>query len=160
VRVVESSLNATIMGNATRRGHRPSLASRRFGYAVSILIDLALWYGVLVWPGWSVLPFLTPATELVLPIVITSFIVGALVNVVWFVHDPAWLRALGNLVTTMVAVAVGVRVWEVFPFDFGAAEGWPLLVRVLLGLGIVGALIGALTWFIVFVVALIRARDA
>jgi hypothetical protein len=62
-------------------------------------------------------------------------------------HDPVWLKALGNLLTTLVAIAVGIRVWQVFPFDFGASAGWALLVRVLLVVGIAGALIGALAWF-------------
>jgi hypothetical protein len=126
---------------------------------VSIFIDLALWYAVIVWPGWSVLPFLTSATPRVLPVLIASFLVGAAVNLVWFLRDPAWLKAAGNVLTTLVAVAVGVRVWQVFPFDFGSAAGWALVVRVLLGVGIAGAAIGALAWFTALVAAVVRRES-
>ena len=45
-----------------------------------------------------------------------------------------------------------IRLWQVFPFDFADGTAWPVLVRVLLLLGIVGGAIG----IVVNLVALVR----
>jgi hypothetical protein len=71
-------------------------------------------------------------------------------NALYLVHDPAWLKALGDLATTGVGIAVLVRFWQVFPFDFGDASfDWALLARIMIVLGIIGSAIG-------LVVALVR----
>ena len=45
--------------------------------------------------------------------------------------DPPWLRALGNVLTTGISLAVMVRSLQVFPFDFGQSEvDWALWVRI------------------------------
>jgi hypothetical protein len=41
------------------------------------------------------------------------------------------------------ALAVLVRVWQVFPFDFGGSSvDWPMIVRTALVFAIVGTVIG------------------
>ena len=52
-------------------------------------------------------------------------------------------------------MAAIVRVWEVFPFDFtGGWTGWPVLVRVLLVIAMVGSVIGAVAELVNLVRAL------
>jgi hypothetical protein len=49
-----------------------------------------------------------------------------------------------------------VRIWQVFPFDFGdSSVDWTLLARVALGLGIVGAAIGVIVNAVGFVKAVV-----
>jgi hypothetical protein len=75
---------------------------------------------------------------------------------VYLVRDPDWLRAAGDLLGLSVGVVAMLRIWEVFPFAFGAGPvDWALVVRVLLVLGITGSGIGIL----VAVVRLVKSLD-
>ncbi|MCK8672868.1 hypothetical protein M1M07_17375 [Rhodococcus sp. HM1] len=117
-----------------------SAAARRVGYVVAVLIDAAMLYAINVRPGWEVVPFLTEDTPAVLGWVNASIVVGLVANLVYLVRDPRWLKALGDIATTAVGLVALLRIWQVFPFDFGTdAFDWPLVVRILLGLGIVGS---------------------
>lgn len=124
---------------------------RRFGYALSIVFTTLVAYAILVWPGWAAVPFLTDDTWLVLPLLFFSMVVSVAINVLLIVRDPVWLRALGDAVNAAIAIAVGVRVWRVFPFDF--PDPWPLVARILLGVAIVCSAIG-------FVASLVRVAVA
>ena len=131
---------------------RPTVGARRFGYVVAVLVNAAMLYAVNRWPGWEVLPFLTADLVLVLGLVNASIVVNLAANLVYLVRDPRWLRALGDLLTTAVGLVALVRMWQVFPFDFsGDWDGWTLVVRLLLGLGIVGSAIGLVTACVSFV---------
>lgn len=135
------------------RRTRPSAASRRVGYVVSAAVNAVLLYLVNVRPGWEAVPFLTPATVLVLPLVNASMVVSLAANLVYALYDPAWLKALGDLATTAVGLAALVKIWQVFPLAFtDTTLPWETVARVLLAVGIVGSAIGIL----VAAVALIR----
>ncbi|HZK59957.1 MAG TPA: hypothetical protein VFC59_08875 [Cryobacterium sp.] len=128
--------------------------ARRVGYLIAALINGALLYFANVWPGWQVLPFLADNARQVLDIVNVSLIAGIVVNVVYLFLDLSWLKALGDLVTLGIGLAVLARLWQVFPFDFqGSSFDWALLVRILLVVAGVGSAIG----IIVQVVMLIRS---
>ena len=117
----------------------------RSGSIGSAIVNALLLYGINVWPGWRVLPFLTADMPRALDLINASLIAGIIVNLVCAVIRARALLALGNLVVMGVGVAAMMRLWEVFPFDFGASwSGWPVVVRVLLVLGIVGSVIGAI----------------
>jgi len=134
---------------------RPSAAARRAGYSVAAAINIVLLYLINQRPGWDAVPFLTQDTVHVLPLVNASLIVGLAVDLVQLFRDPPWLVALGGMATTGIGAAVLVRMWQVFPFDFGEASfNWPLLTRVLLALGVIGSLAG----FAAQAVALAGAR--
>ncbi|TQJ33513.1 hypothetical protein [Arthrobacter sp. SLBN-122] len=133
---------------ADRTTTRPS---GNFGSAI---VNALLLYGINIWPGWQVLPFLTADMARVLDLINASLIAGIIVNLVCVVIRARALLALGNIVVMGFGVAALLRLWEVFPFDFGDGwSGWPVVVRVLLVLGIVGSVIGA----VVEVVNLFRA---
>lgn len=126
----------------------------RSGNLGSAIVNGLLLYGINLWPGWQVLPFLTADMSRVLDLINASLIAGIIVNLVCVVIHARTLMALGNLVVIGFGVAAMLRLWEVFPFDFGTSwSGWPVLVRVLLVIGIVGSAIGA----VVEVVNLFRA---
>jgi hypothetical protein len=122
---------------------RPSVAARRFGYIVAAAITAAIWFVINVWPGWQDLSFLTDQTTEVLWLVNVSLVVSVAVNLIYAVYDPVWLKALGDLVTTSIGLAVLVRAWQVFPFDFSDYSiDWAVIARVVLVIGIVGSCIG------------------
>jgi hypothetical protein len=139
------------MSRTTER-KRPSAGARRAGYAVAVLVNAALLVAVNGWPGWEALPFLTPDTELVLGLVNASMLASLAANAVYLLHDPPWLRALGDVATTSVGLVALVRIWQVFPLDFGDSSfDWALVAHVLLGVAIVGSVIGILVGLTSFV---------
>jgi hypothetical protein len=124
---------------------RPEVATRRTGYAIAMFINAVMFYLINVSPGWQVLPFLTDDTHLVLGFINASIGAGIVANAVYLVQDPPWLKALGEAVTTGVGLAAMVRLWQVFPFDFGPASvDWAFVARVVLVVSIIGAAIGVL----------------
>jgi len=120
----------------------PRPGSRRPGYVVAVAVNAGLLYLLNRNPGWQAVPFLTPAMGRVIGVVNLSIVVGLAANLVYVVWDPAWLRALGDLTTTGVGLLAMLRLWQVWPFDFPAGTPWELLTHVMLGLGLLGAVVG------------------
>lgn len=117
----------------------PSPAARRTGYVFSVVINAALLFGINVWPGWDVLPFLTDDFTLLLGLVNASLVVSILVQVVYLARDDWPVKQLGDIVSLVLPIVVGVRMWQVFPFDFGTQTfDWELLFRIAIGVGVVG----------------------
>lgn len=118
--------------------------STRSGSVGSVIVNALLLWGINIWPGWQVVPFLTDGMTRVLDLINVSLIAGIIVNLVFVLVRNRAVMALGNLVVLGIGLAAVIRMWEVFPFDFGNSwSGWPVLVRVFLVLGIVGSIIGA-----------------
>src|SRR5665647_3151937 len=106
---------------------RPSLAARRFGYLVAAAADVVL-------------------------LVTLSLVAGIVVNVVWFLTDPLWLRSLGEMVTAAISVVVLSRVLALFPFSFDDGSMLRTVFRVVLVVALVGTAIAV----VVHLVAMIR----
>ena len=141
------------MSHATVR-ERPAVGASRFGYTIGVVVNAAMLYAVNVWPGWQAVPFLTADTVTVLPLVNASMLVSLVANAVYVVHDPAWVRAFGDLATSAVGLLGLVRIWQVLPFDFDdATVDWELVTRWVLGIGIAGSAIA----IVVALVSLVRA---
>lgn len=131
---------------------RPGPPSRRVGYAVAIVVNVVFFLLVNVWPTWRVVPFLTEATRELIVLVNLSLIAGVVVNILNLVLDLAWVRAVGEIVTSVIALIVVVRFWIVFPFDFPASGfDWVLVTRVLLGLAMAGTIISVIVQVVVLV---------
>jgi len=130
------------VSTTTRREakRRPAPGVRRAGYVVAVLIQAALLFAINKWPGWDVVPFLDAEFPRVLGLVNASVVAGLVANLVYLVHDPRWLRSLGDAVTTTAGLVAMVWIWQVFPFDLG--PGWALVFHTLLVVAIVGSIIG------------------
>jgi hypothetical protein len=130
-----------------------SRGAQRVGYAIGALVNVVLAWVVNVWPGWESVGFLTSDTAEVIPLVNLSLLLGAVLNLIYIVADPPWLKALGSLATTGITVAVMVRLLAVFPFDFGDdASLWEPITE---GLLILMVVVTALA-FVVQTVQLLR----
>ncbi|MFP4635659.1 MAG: hypothetical protein ACLFRD_07355 [Nitriliruptoraceae bacterium] len=120
-----------------QRPRRVPTSAKRVGYLAAAVIN-----GVLLWVahqllGWGWPGFLTDDFEQVLGILTASFVASILANLALAAHHRGRFRAFADLVTAGFALAVGVRLWEVFPIDFtGYATDWSGVVRVALGVGI------------------------
>jgi hypothetical protein len=116
---------------------RVPTSAKRVGYLVAAAL-----HGVLLWAvhqllDWGWPGFLTADFERMLGLVTASVIAGIVVNLALAVHHRVRSRAFADLVTAAFALAVGLRMWEVFPFDFtGYAIDWSAPMRVALGVGI------------------------
>ena len=91
---------------------------RRAGYVIAVAINaVMLWiaHQLLDW-GWP--RFLTEDFEELLPVITWSLVASIVVNALFVVADPPWFKALCNVVTSAISLAVAVRTWQVFPFDF------------------------------------------
>ncbi|HET7397023.1 MAG TPA: hypothetical protein VFJ94_00765 [Intrasporangium sp.] len=131
---------------------RPAVASRRFGYAVALLVNGAMLYAVNRWPGWEAVPFLTADTPKVLGIVNASIAAGVVANALYLLVDSVRFKALGDIVTTSIGLVAMVVIWQVFPFAFGPGSvDWALVVRVLGVVAIVGSGIAILVSLTVLV---------
>lgn len=140
------------------RNRRQSRAARRGGNLVSIIINAVVLYLLNAHPGWRSISFLTPATAQVIGLVTLTLVAGIVANAVYFIAEPRWLRAIGDLATLTIALVTMVHVWEVFPFAFhGSMAFWSVIVRVILMIGIVGASIGILYSFGVLIKGTVRA---
>lgn len=118
-------------------------------------VNAVLLFLINVTPGWSILPFLTPDMSIVLPWINASMVAGILANVVYLIRDTPRIKSIGDLVTQAIGLVAMIRLWQVFPFDFGAdANAWATVVRVVLIVGVVGTAIA----MIVSVVISIRGR--
>src|SRR5690348_16409343 len=121
------------MASATT-GRRPaSVRARRAGYAAAVAINGPLLFGINVAPGWSIGPFLTPDISAVRPWITASLVAGVLANGVYLFRDTPRVKGLGDLIAAVVGLVATVRLWQVFPFEFGAdPNAWSTVVRVLL----------------------------
>ena len=136
---------------------RPAVAARRFGYILGVLVNAAMLYLANVWPGWQSAPLLTENTTRVLWLFNVSVVVGMAVNVLYLAYDPVWLTALGAVMTTGIGLAVLVRVWQVFPFDFGASGiDWGLVVRIALVVAVAGTAVAIVVQVVSFFRAVCR----
>ena len=139
-------MTSTVPNRTTRSG------SRRLGYLIAAVINGAMLYAVNVWPGWEVLPFLTEETPLILDLVNLSLIAGMIINIVNLVFDLAPVKALGDLILLGIGLAVLVRAWQVFPFDFAdSGFDWALLVRAILAVAFFGSIIGIIAQLVILI---------
>jgi hypothetical protein len=123
---------------------RQPVAVRRSGYAVAVVVNAAMLWLVNIWPGWESLSFLTDETPDVLVLVNLSLAASAVVNLAHLGYDAPWAVALGAIVTTVLGLAGLIRIWQVFPFDFGGTFDWAAVTRVVLVVAMVGSVIGLL----------------
>ncbi|HEX5116896.1 MAG TPA: hypothetical protein VFW65_17020 [Pseudonocardiaceae bacterium] len=130
---------------------RPSAGSRRAGYAIAALVNVALLVLIHWWPTWRAVPFLTEATVDVLAPVTVVLVLSIATSVAYLAYDRAWFVALGRTVTGLAGVAVTVRILRVFPFDFGEATTWATLVRIALIVALLGGALGVLAQLVVLV---------
>lgn len=110
---------------------------RRIGYVIAAIGNaVVLWasHQLLDW-GWPA--FLTRDFEAALGLVSASLIAGICVNLALAVHHRGRFRLLADLVTAVFGLVVGLRLLDVFPFDFtGYATDWSGVTRAVLVFGI------------------------
>lgn len=142
-----------------------SVATRRFGYAVAVAVNLVMLVvanSLLDW-GWPA--FLTPEFSDVLPVLNLSLTATILINVAYMNYDPPRFKSACEIVLGAISMTVLARTWTVFPFDFSPyrsfewiAFDWDHVARLVLIVAMVGVGIGMLVAFIRWVSATVDPR--
>lgn len=146
----------TVTTSESLSHHRPDAMRRRVGYSVSIVVNSVLLVAILGVPGWDVLPFLTDDFRQVLGWVVAGLIAGVVANAIYVVADPPAIKALGDLVIDALGLVALIRLWQVFPFDFGDSTfPWSTIVRVVLVVGMAGT---AVAMIVLIVQTVLRRR--
>lgn len=139
----------------------PSVTTRRFGYVVAIAVNAFLFYAANNLLAWEWPPFLTEDFERVLPLLSVSIVANMVVNAAYLAYDPRWFRALGDVVTAAISLAVVARMLAVFPFDFSPyAFDWETLTRIGLVIVIVAISIGIVAGTIKLIGDVVRGSAA
>ena len=141
----------------TASPQRTSVAARRAGYAVAVLINVAFLWAVNIWPGWEVSPFLKAETAMEIGVVNACIWINLVINVLYAIDDNAWIKFFGTLASNVVGIFAMLRIWDVFPFDFGETTfDWALVTRIVLVVGIAGSVIAMIAAVVTFAKALSR----
>ncbi len=118
----------------------------QFGYMVAIAVNIAMLVianNILAW-GW--VPFLTADFEQVLWLINLSLLATIAVNVVYLAYDAEWFKSVCQIGLGGITVAVAVRTYQVFPFDFSASQfNWEPVTRFVIVLTVIGTVITMIT---------------
>lgn len=119
---------------------------RRTGYAVTVLLNLAILFVVINLVEWDVFPWLTDDFSTVVPWIAFSLAATIALNLAYLFQDSQPLRSLGQIVLNLISIVVISQFFRVFPFDFSQYSfNWEVVARLLLALAMVGAGIGVIT---------------
>ncbi|MEN8235170.1 MAG: hypothetical protein ABFR89_09645 [Actinomycetota bacterium] len=106
---------------------------RRVGYTVAVIVNVVLFVIVINLLDWGWIPFLTEEFEDLLPIIILSVGVSAVVNFLWIFYDAKWFRATGQIIDNVTSLLVVIATYKVFPFDFSPYRiNWEAIVKVVI----------------------------
>lgn len=115
---------------------------RRVGYAIAIAINVAMLVVVTNPSARDAVPFLTAAFVDVMPLLQLSLFATAVINAIYLWYDDRAFRSTTQIALAGLAIAVTLRLYDVFPFDFSSyGPLWETGIRAALILGIVGSAI-------------------
>jgi len=128
---------------------RPSKGTRRFGYGISIVVQVALLILVNNLVAWDIAPFITDEFNNLVPYINVSLAASMVVNVVYFAFDARWFKSFTQAILNVISLVVIVQSYRIFPFDFSESDfNWTALARtglvvlmVLVGIGIIGEVV-------------------
>lgn len=126
----------------TPRG-RIGRQARQFGYLVAAAINAVMLYVANRLLEWEWPSFLTQDFDQVLPIVQASLIAGVVINLAYVGFDAPWFKSIGQIVISAIGLAVAVRMFTVFPFDFSRYDfAWDTVARAVIVVAIIGSALG------------------
>jgi hypothetical protein len=142
--VPEESSSSQTWGSRTVR--------RRVGYAIAVVVNSVLLVLVNAVPGWQAVPFVTGDAAEVIFFVNLSLVVGIITNSLNAVFDQRWLRAVGELVSSGVALVMLIQLWRVFPFVFAdPSVDWALIVRTVIGFAIGACVVSMIVQIVILI---------
>lgn len=139
------NMTTTEIRPATDRKPTQPPATRRFGYLIAIAVNFGLIAVVNNILEWDIVPFLTSDFSRLVGFISLSIALTIAANVIYLAYDPAWFKSLTQIGLLLVSLAVTIRIYQVFPFDFSAYSiAWSQMTRWFLILAMAGTCIGML----------------
>lgn len=133
---------------------------RRFGYVLTIVINVVVLYvanNVVAW-GWF--PWLTADFDEVVPYISVAILSSIVVNAMYILYDGAWFKSIGETISLVLTLVSNVQLLRVFPFDFSAYQwNWEATVRVVLILATIGMIAGIIAQLVTLVRAIVVGTD-
>jgi len=115
------------VNTASERANR---TGRRIGYSAIIIIFALFWWMVGHLQEWEWLPFLTNDFDRVVPWIRASLSLSIVFNLAFLFWDPGWLTHAAEALASLVNLFVGLKMLQVFPFDFSGQEfNWEGVAR-------------------------------
>jgi hypothetical protein len=143
------------------KGSSTPIALRRFGYVVTIVINVVVLYianNIVAW-GWF--PWLTADFDEVLPYISIAILASILVNAIYILYDGAWFKAIGETISLVLTLIANVQLLRVFPFDFSAYQwNWDATARMVLIVATIGMIAGIIAQLVTLVRAIVVGTDA
>jgi hypothetical protein len=134
------------------------MGANRSQAIASVVVNAVLLVLLNVVPGWAAVPFLTADMAQVVPALNLSLAVSLLGGVVVVLAPRDAVRGFASAIGSAAALVATARLWDVFPFDL--TDPWPVVVRIGLGLGLVGCAIGVVAGLVQGVHGLVRGDAA
>ncbi|SFN90878.1 hypothetical protein [Mycetocola miduiensis] len=150
------TLNESGRGGTLRNGS----FRRRIGFSAAIVVNAVLLGLVNGWPGWRAVPILTGEADSVVLVFNLALVVGILVNTVNMIADIRWVRAVGEIITSAVALVFLTQLLRVFPFSFSdGSVDWAFVIRTVLWFAVAGCVISILVSGVIVVREVTRNRQ-
>lgn len=116
-------------------------------YIATIIANILL---IMFWgriPEW--LPFIKDSFAAILPLSYISFAAAIIVNFLFIIYDGAFFKGICKVLLNIIAIAIMVSFYYIYPFDFSAYPNvnWDVIVRIILIVGIFGTVIGTISEF-------------
>ena len=102
-------------------GHTTSVAARKFGYLVAIIVNLVMLYVFRHLAAWGA-PIITEAWAQVLPALELSIGATVLAHLLYIFYDGRWFRRVMQIGLSLLSLRVVLSIYRVFPFG-GAVAG-------------------------------------
>ena len=102
--------------------------------------------------AWGVLPWLTQDFKKLIWLFNLSIIASIAANVIFLFFNADWFTSLIKFFLNIISLVLGIRMLQVFPFDFSAYSfDWALVIRIILIVSIVGISIAILAELVKFI---------
>jgi hypothetical protein len=123
----------------------PATRQWRTWRLVGAAVDVVLLVLINVWPGWQSWMSLTSAAGTVVPLANAALLVGLAGNLLLAVRETPLRRGVVDAATSTLVLVLLARLFTVFPFAVAPDSAGRVVVRILLGLGMIAAFAGLVT---------------
>jgi hypothetical protein len=142
-------------------GTSTPIGLRRFGYVVTILINVVVLYVANNIVAWGWFPWLTADFDEVLPYISIAILASIVVNAIYILYDDAWFKSICETISLVLSLIANVQLLRVFPFDFSAYQwNWDAIVRVVLILATIGMVAGIIAQVVTLLRTIVVGSDA
>lgn len=129
-------------GESTRSSERRKGLGRRVAALIAALACVGLFWAINQSPGWAAWQFLTEDFDPMVRLVNIALLAGLFFNLAAALFDTGLWRGLRDAAGATFGLVVLARAFVLFPFAVAEDSTGEVVIRVVLGLSMIGAFIG------------------